>query len=84
MSVPTSANTSRTGALIGVATRRLCFDDAGLPQHPQMVRDVGLPGAGDLDEMTGAELLDGERPHHRRPHRIGEHPDEVAVEIDVS
>jgi hypothetical protein len=48
-----------------------------------MVRDVGLTGSGDFDEMTGAELLDGERPNHRRPHRIGEHPDEVRVEIDV-
>jgi hypothetical protein len=43
--------------VVGVATRRLRFDDAGLTQHPQMVRDVGLASAGDLDEMTGTELF---------------------------
>ena len=49
-----------------------------------MVRDVGLASAGDLDEMAGAELLGRQSLDDRRPDRVAEYSDEVAIEAGVS
>ena len=49
-----------------------------------MVRDVGLASAGDLDEMAGAELLGRQSLDDRRPDRVAEYSDEVAIEVEVS
>lgn len=48
-----------------------------------MIRDVGLPGSRHIDEMAGAELLGRQGTHHGGSNRIGEYPQEIAVEIDI-
>lgn len=70
--------------VVGEPSRRLRLDDTGFSQHPQMVRDVGLASAGDLDEMAGAELLGRQSLDDRRPDRVAEYSDEVAIEVEVS
>jgi len=48
-------------AVVGEAAVWLTRDQTGLPQHAQVVADVGLAGAGQLDEVACAQLLDGEQ-----------------------
>ena len=70
--------------VVGEPSRPLRLDDTGFSQHPQMVRDVGMASAGDLDEMAGAELLGRQSLDDRRPDRVAEYSDEVAIEVEVS
>jgi len=44
-----------------------------------VVGQVGLPRAGLLDQVAGAERLAGEQGDDLQPERVGEHPHQVSV-----
>ena len=54
--------------------------DAGVAQSSEVVGDIGLPRLELVDEVAGAQLLDGQQANDGRPGRVGEQPQCLGVE----
>ena len=64
-----------TQPVVGVAADRFGRDEARFAQHQQVVGDVGLPRAGELDEVAGAQLLARQELDDAGAQRFGQGPD---------
>ena len=66
------------------ASAPVAGDEVGRPQHPKMLRDQRLGGAGGVDEFVHAARGVDQRTEHRKPQGMGDRLEQAgALDEDV-